>query len=84
MTRYTVVWSQEALDLLAQIWISADDKQEVTAASDEIDRELAVDPESKGDLEGERIRVLRIPPLRVTFSVHVDDRIVRVSLVKRT
>ncbi len=35
--RYTVIWTPVALDSLAAIWIQAEDRNAVAAASNEID-----------------------------------------------
>ena len=40
--KYTVVWAPDALLELATAWNDADDRGEVAAVSDEIDRQLAV------------------------------------------
>jgi hypothetical protein len=71
--RYTVVWTDAALNELARVWMQAADPVAVRAASNEIDRELARDPETKGvEYYGDRLLV--IPPLQATFAVHPDDR----------
>ena len=48
MTRYTVVWLRDAIDDLGEIWLAAQDRNAVTIASAEIDRELATDASAKG------------------------------------
>jgi hypothetical protein len=65
MARYTVVWQNEVRDALAAIWINSGDRTAVSTAADLIDRELARDPEQKGHPVGDRLRVLREPPLEV-------------------
>ncbi len=42
--RYTVIWTQAALNKLAGIWNDDEDRGAVSAASDEIDRLLAASP----------------------------------------
>jgi len=44
MTRYTVVWAQAAEDELVNIWLEGDDRNDVTAATQAIDRELQTEP----------------------------------------
>ena len=57
--RYTVVWTQYALDALADAWIQASDRAAVTSASDPVDPELEVNPDSKGvDFYGDRLLVV--------------------------
>ncbi len=47
MTRYTVVWHQEARDELATLWIEASDRNAVGLAAGAIDRHLLTDAEPK-------------------------------------
>ncbi len=48
MNHYTVVWLRDAIDELGEIWLAAHDRNAVTAASAEIDRELASHAMAKG------------------------------------
>jgi len=82
MTRYTVVWLEDAQDELARIWLDAEDRQVVTQASADIDASLAVDPASKGDHLSEGLWRFRMPPLEVAFAIREQDRIVEISNVK--
>jgi mRNA-degrading endonuclease RelE of RelBE toxin-antitoxin system len=83
MTRYTVVWPQSALEELADIWINSAQRNAVTSALAEIDRELAEDAPRKGLELSEGLRACYAEPLRVLFAVRDDDRIVEVLRVKR-
>jgi hypothetical protein len=80
--KYTVTWSLFAETQLADIWVRAFDKQAVTNASDEIDRQLKIDADRVGvpDLQGWRIIV--VPPLAATFDVSVPDRLVTVLSIR--
>lgn len=78
MTRYTVVWHQAALDLLAQLWIEAEDRNAVGMAANAVDRSLANDAESKGAPATGAIRQFTVSPLRVLFAVSEPDRLVKV------
>ncbi len=49
MTRYTVVWVRSAEDELVEIWLKGDDREEVTAATNAIERELREDAVWKGE-----------------------------------
>lgn len=78
MTRYTVVWHNDARDQLAELWVNASDRQSVTLAANAIDRHLANAAESKGiGVEGD-LRQVVIPPLRLLFSVSEADRMVKI------
>jgi plasmid stabilization system protein ParE len=76
---YTVIWKPLAEQKLASIWIDAQDRQAVSAAANEIDRLLRVDPQSIGESRSGSERVLIVEPLVVAFEVEEDDR--RVSVL---
>ena len=82
MTRYTVVWLRDAIDELGEIWIAAQDRNAVTAASAEIDRELATDASTKGKSLSEGLLPYDAPPLRAVFSVSDPDRKVEIARVR--
>ena len=82
MTRYTVVWLRGASAELGEIWLAASDRNAVTAASAEIDRELASDAMTKGKPLSEDLRAYDAPPLRAVFSVSDPDRKVEVARVR--
>lgn len=46
--RVTVCWSDHALNDLADIYLAADDRNEISAAVNEVDELLKVDPSQKG------------------------------------
>ena len=83
MIRFTVVWPQSALDELAGIWIASSDRSSVTQAANQIDRELADNPQAQGLELSEGIRAYYRQPLRVLFAIREDDRIVEILTVKR-
>ena len=82
MTRYTVVWLRDAIDELGEIWIAAQDRNAVTAASAEIDRELATDASAKRKSLSEGLLIYDAPPLRAVFSVSDPDRKVEIARVR--
>ena len=82
MTRYTVVWLRDATDELGSFWLTAQDRNAVTAASAEIDRELASDAAMKGKPLSEGLRLFDAPPLRAVYSVIDPDRKVEVARVR--
>jgi hypothetical protein len=79
--RFTVVWKREARDQLAEIWLASDNRNGVSNAANEIDRWLRNDPEQKGESRSGNDRIVMVPPLAVVFSVHEEDRIVRILSV---
>jgi plasmid stabilization system protein ParE len=80
---YTVVWRPSAEQALAEIWISADDRQPVTDAANAIDSLLRTRPCEVGESRVANIRILRVSPLSVYYDVHEDDRLVAVWAVWR-
>ena len=71
---YTVVWSPEALDKLADLWTQADDREAISRAADVIERSLRNDPDRLGEeFYGDRLLVES--PLAVGFRVIEEDRI---------
>lgn len=83
MIRYTVVWHDDAQNLLAEAWLNSLDRIAVTAATHAMDIQLASDPESKGvPVEG-GLRELIVAPLRVWFSVSEPDRLVKIVHVEK-
>lgn len=81
MNRFTVLWSPAAEAELARLWTESSDRQSITVATAQIDRELRTDPETKGEDVLEGVRVLYVPPLRVCFEVVPQDCKVWVTLV---
>lgn len=70
-----VVWTQSALQQLAETWLEADDPSDITSAAHAIDRELSDDPRAKGSEVSEGLRALVVHPLRVLFSVAEDEKV---------
>jgi plasmid stabilization system protein ParE len=83
MSRYTVSWTEDAEDELADIWNRATDKAAVTAADATIARLLASDPINNGTDLAEGLRKLVVEPLVVYYSVDLGKRFVEVSRVAR-
>jgi hypothetical protein len=71
---FTVVWTPEAEQHLAAIWIAAADRNAVTRASNAIDFALSVDTNSVGFLVFDSVREYTHAPLAVEFEVIEDDR----------
>ncbi len=78
--RYSVNWHPEAERRLTEIWLSSAHRQSVTQAANQIDRDLADDPVSRGeDFYGDFI--LACAPLGVVYTVSQADRRVQVVRV---
>jgi hypothetical protein len=78
---FTVNWTATALQQLAAIWLAAPDRNAITVASEEIDRELRTDPDTLGRPTFATVREYRHPPLAIEFEVVEADRIVHVLSV---
>jgi hypothetical protein len=78
--RFTVVWTQDALNQLAGVWNRATDRAAVTAAAHQVDVLLQNDPDTQGmDFYGDRYLI--VPPLQIVFAVRPDDMTIEVQLV---
>jgi hypothetical protein len=80
---YTVVWVPAAEQELAQLWMDAAQRREVTQAAQEIDDRLRFAPADQGESRPHGRRILLVPPLGATFEILSDDRLVRVLDVWR-
>jgi hypothetical protein len=75
--RWTVTCPTEATNELSDIWVNTLDRQEVSRASDTIDRGLRQDPLHWGTDEGPH-RSWTVGPLTVTYTVSPDDCMVEI------
>jgi mRNA-degrading endonuclease RelE of RelBE toxin-antitoxin system len=83
MTRYTVTWHPEAEDELAELWISAEDQDQITAAVQAIDTALRSDASAKREAVAENLRAFHAPPLRVLFVARESDCVVQIEMIRR-
>jgi plasmid stabilization system protein ParE len=78
--RFTVMWHPAAEQELADIWLRAVDRSDVTQAANQIDQAPASEPLAKGeDFYGNRLLV--VVPLAVTYTVNEQDRTVLILQV---
>jgi hypothetical protein len=80
---YTVVWSDEALEGLVNLWTDADPDLQplITAAVHRIDENLADDPENAGESRDDGNRVWFEFPLAVLFSINSNEKTVHIGRV---
>lgn len=86
MIRYRVEWDPSVDRQFINAWIAADSalRRQLTDIGNWIDRELAVDPETKGEYQADfDVRTLAVPMhsaarVSVAYRVLTADRIVRV------
>jgi plasmid stabilization system protein ParE len=68
--KFNVQWSPSAEQELAALWNQAADRNEITAAANAIDADLARDPLALGESRGGRTRIVFHAPLAVLFDVN--------------
>ncbi len=81
--KYTVIWMPKAQDELAELWLQASDRADVTAAANDIERLLERTPNQIGETLFDTVRSYELDPLAVEFEVIDDDRLVNVLSVWR-
>jgi hypothetical protein len=79
--RYIVHWKRTALDHLAELWLDAPDRAQITAAVAEIDRLLAARPHDAGESRSDEVRIIFSPPIGVFFEIDERSRAVNVLRV---
>ncbi len=77
---YQVEWAPAAVDQLAAAWTAADSRVRaaITAATADLDRELAADPSGVGESRPGDFRVHYVLPLGVRYRVLMTQRVVQV------
>jgi hypothetical protein len=78
---FTVVWSAAAIQALADVWNKSSNRPALSVATNEIDAELRIDPDTVGRATVGMIREWIHPPPGVEFEVNEPDRIVTVLFV---
>lgn len=84
MTPFIVDWTDDALDMLADIWTQATNRPAVTSASNQIDRLLARDPLGHDQVAHEGLYKITMPPLTAYYSIDQIHNTVEVSAVRYT
>ena len=82
--KFTVIWKPSAEQELAQLWEDADDRCDISMASDAIDRRLAESADRAGESRDGDDRIDFERPLGIRFRVSLADRKVLVLNVWRT
>ena len=79
---YIVHWTDIALNDLAAVWTAAADRNAVTAASHQLERDIAADPYGRGLLRASSANSTAVDlPLGIEYDVIEDDKTVRVLRV---
>jgi len=81
---YELVWTEDAQQRLAAVWVASDNRNGVTRATDEIDNTLERFPANAGECLFDTVRELEEPPLSVEFEVMEEEKKVVVMNVWET
>jgi hypothetical protein len=84
MIRYTALWRRDVEGELAQIWCDATNRAEISAAANQIEIDLAVDPHQKGEPSAHDSRSFTSGLITVNFRVDEGDRKVFVEGIRLT
>jgi hypothetical protein len=79
MSRFEVVWIEDAEGDLAEVWTNSSNREAVRAAVNRIDRELAQAPTLYGTHLSEGLRTIYREPLKVFFTIDPIDEVVEVQ-----
>jgi hypothetical protein len=79
--KYTVYWTADAEDALAEIWLSSSFSPAVTAAQALMDVRLSASPHGAGHHLSEGLYRIDAYPLSATFTIDDANRSVEVSWV---
>lgn len=80
--KYTVHWKHIAEEELAEIWLSAPDRQAVVNAAAELEYSLQFRPGRMGEPWEDGYRIAVHFPLAITYEVQSEDRRVMVVHVE--
>jgi plasmid stabilization system protein ParE len=76
---YGVRWQRRAKAELADVWLNAADRNEVTAAAHRVEQLLRRDPLTAGESRTGRLRLVFDGPIAVLY--HVDPQARRVAII---
>lgn len=82
---FALVWSNRALDQLAELYVEAtpEERKRMAAGVDALNARLRADPLNEGESRAGGIRVTFPALLMVAFVVNEKDQLVYVARVKR-
>jgi hypothetical protein len=67
---FSVLWTQEAFDSIAEIVATSTNPEQITRSIRELDRELSHEPATKGESRSGGRRIIFCPPLAALYEVH--------------
>lgn len=82
--RWKVIWTTEAEDQLAEIWLESDDRVEVTHSANELNDQLQFASESRRfESLPEQLWFFDNPPLRAYLEIDLDQQVISVVGIGR-
>ena len=79
MQPWTVRWTDDAIEQLADLWVDTPNRALVTIASDHIEQILAQDPRNPGKEASEGLWRIVVGPLVALFEMNDAERMVIVT-----
>lgn len=80
--RYTVVWRPPLTEVLLEFSFASSDRERFSEAATRIEEQLAISPQTCGELRTENSRVVIQASLIVGYEVDDGDRLVNVISVR--
>ena len=81
MTRFTIVWLEDAISELAQCWLDVEDRNGVSNAVRSAEQQLSQDPTTEARYLSEQLWRFESSPLILYFTIRREDRVVEISNV---
>lgn len=78
---YQVIWSRDAENDLASIWMSAADRSQISAAAQHLDESLVTSPLEVGESREGEIRIAFSAPLAIEYIANKEGKSVTVIAV---
>lgn len=78
---FSVAWTAEAEEQLADVWMKAARPREVNDAINELEFRLAIDPSAVGESRSGRTRLAFSGPIAILFRVNEKRQTVRIISV---
>ncbi|HET6882731.1 MAG TPA: type II toxin-antitoxin system RelE/ParE family toxin [Pirellulales bacterium] len=69
MNRFAIKWRRTALNDLAEIWLTSENRSQITLAVETIEKKLSERPEQAADRQVEGLFVISEHPVRIGFTI---------------
>lgn len=78
MSHFIIAWRRSALDELAEAWLRAENRPDLTRAVEAVELKLRDRPMQCAERQVEDLYFLSEPPLRIGFTIDDGSRIVTI------